>query len=124
MKTREEFLAAVKAYRSKTRAYSFLWLPLLLFLFVWPLLLSEVLEHFQLVPNNFSKMPSPLAGLIMFFWFGPMIALMYFVNNRVRRIVASCGLICPECAHTVDPAEIKLITATHNCPCCGLPFFK
>ena len=124
MKTRAEFLAAVKAYRSKSKIYIFIWPLVVLAGFAWPILLIEILRHFYVIPKNFLKGHSPGSFLLLLLWLGSMSGMVFLVTQYFKRMAISCGLVCPECSRIADPTDIKLITASHNCPYCGGTFFE
>jgi len=121
MKTREEFLAVGKAYQSKAQLHGFVFVLLTPFAFLWPRLLAQALNdsHIYFLENSLAW-----TSLIVI-WIGSIFSFFFFERWYFRKLAANCGLICPECSRVVvGPKKLKLITATHNCPYCGKPFFN
>lgn len=117
MKTREEFVEAVAVYRLQARQYALIFLLAMVVFFVLSILLLAVLAHFL-------GKHSPLWALwfVVFFWgsFG----FNRWQIRHAKQLAFACGLVCPECLGEASARDLKLITATHNCPYCGKQFFS
>lgn len=48
-----------------------------------------------------------------------IVAGVWFVTTRKRRIVASRGLICSSCSYTPHDTEIEDVAADRRCPRCN-----
>ena len=107
MKTREEFVASVEAYRAKTRRYAFFLAPLIALLIIGNILVLAVLSH--LLGKH-----SPLLGIWILVFFLGVLGLNIFQAWYYKNLAKNCGLVCPECGRVVIGRDLKLVTATHN----------
>jgi len=56
-----------------------------------------------------------VAGLV----FAVIVADVWFVTTRMRRIAAARGLICSTCSYTPHDTEIEDVAADRRCPRCA-----
>ena len=52
--------------------------------------------------------------------FTVIVAGVWFVTTRRRRIAAARGLICSSCSYTPHDTEIEDVAADRRCPRCGI----
>jgi uncharacterized membrane protein YhaH (DUF805 family) len=119
MQTQQEFAENAKVFRTRTEAMGvFLVLALFAFL-IGGLALTISIQRMHIIGKN-----SPWWGLGLVLLFGFLI-LLPVINNRFCRSAAlRCGLQCSKCLNVMKPVDLKILTATHNCPYCGVTFFQ
>src|SRR5579863_9456971 len=118
MKTREEFLASVDAYRVKTKQYFLLGFPLFFLSVIIPPLTLFIFEQMHLV---LGEQAGPVVLIIWAYW---VLALVGYPRWCCRKAAEKSGLVCANCSKVAKPSDVKLITASHNCPYCGKPFYQ
>ena len=105
MKTREEFVAGVRAYRRKFQWWGSMFVLFLLGCFLLEAFSSKSIWYVY-----------SFLGVVVFLWSG----------SKLRNYPSLIGLVCPECGHALKPGDLAGVFATRSipkCPKCGNPFF-
>lgn len=111
-------MASVDAYRFRTVRYFVLgMLPLFLCLCL-PVLPLFIFEQTYLVSK---EQTGPVVPILWVYW---VLVVVCYPRWCCRRAAEKSGLICANCLRVAKPSDVRLITAGHNCPYCGKPFFN
>jgi len=112
MKTKEEFMQAVKSYQSES-----LKMVAILFLLIGGQQFSPYILHGLLHGNPITgtcivvAWAAFTAGIFIWCWF-----------RRAPKMMRECGVICPACGH--PPLWLKAVLTKNRCPKCGQPLFQ
>lgn len=114
MKTKEEFLAAVKCYSTKTLRMAIILILLLGAQKIGPYVLQWI----------YGKNPgSAVVWFAGVWWFILFVAIVTWCwRYRPAKIMRECGVICPACGH--PPFWLKTALTKNRCPKCGQPLFQ
>jgi hypothetical protein len=112
MKTREEFIRLVDAYRTETRRRGMLALPAMIGAILGWIVIAGVMG--RLLGNH-----SVLIGIWIILFFLVILFLNHYQIKSQDSLARKFELICPACSRTLGFRDFKLAIATHNCPHCG-----
>jgi hypothetical protein len=111
MKTKEQYLAAMKQYQWKIQTY--IWT--LVFITLGILTAHLLSYHFPAIV--------PVTGPLWLFGMVALPAICWYFQRYEKNVSKSCGFVCPDCLHVMTGADFRSLKTTHLCPHCGKPFF-
>jgi hypothetical protein len=116
MKTREEFLAAVKRYQAKVLQVAIILLLLIGAQTIGP-------DVFQWISG---KNPNPVAVRLAIVWWFTLFAaiLTWCWWCRPAKIMRDCGVDCSACECSPSPMKLKAALAQNKCSKCGQPLYS
>src|ERR1700683_1280765 len=116
MKTREEFLAAVKCYSTKLLRTAIILVLLLGAQQIGPYVLQWI---YRKNPNL------AVVWLAVVWWFTLFAAIMTWCwRHRPAKIMRDCGVVCSVCGRPPAPMKLKTALAQNRCPKCGQPLYR
>jgi ribosomal protein S27AE len=116
MKTREEFVLLANAYRKEWGWRSSLIFTAFIFVFIASFAIAILASHLAMNPRVRSWISVTL-------WFAPGVFLIFYKVKSKESLARKLELVCPSCSRALMN-DLKLATATHNCPYCGNPVFS
>ena len=118
MQTQEEFAANAREFRERTRVFAIYSVVGLFMFLIGNFILMEFIVRQHILDKNSS------------WWFvefgvlaGGLFAISLIQVRFNRAVALRCKLQCPKCLSVAKPIDLKILTATHNCPYCGATFF-
>jgi hypothetical protein len=111
MKTRDEFLAAVKCYETKLARAA-----MILFLLLGAQQISPYVLQWINVRN---------IDIVVVWWFGLFAVIMAWCwRCRIGKMMSDCGVVCPACGRSPSPIKLRTALAQNRCPKCGQPLSR
>jgi len=115
MKTKEEFVEMLGAYRWKARQAVWAIVVLVLCLIVFRF---EVLRNLHLQGTFINS------ALVVFIVYILPIISVALANRYINLLPLRLGLICHKCALKPTPKQLTEIEKTQHCPSCGALFYQ
>jgi hypothetical protein len=117
MPTRDQFVVLADAYRIELRRRGLLILPLMIIAIIGFVLMAGLTG--RVLGNH-----SVVIGIWIIVFFGGIFALTFYQAKSRESLAKKCGLTCSNCYHVLALNDLKLVTATGNCPSCGVRFYS